>query len=704
MDALRRLTFAFLLVLGIGPAFGQAPPAVPALPDSERRTSYSLSGSTCICATNMALFASGSDVDAWLQVWVNGVRYLSTDATYGWSLSSTTGPLSTIPRPITNAVLTFNSSITGTVQITGAERPRQLSQFQENQGVPARALNQRMTEITAVERELWDKTSDLSGRGLFFAPGNITGPMPSPAACAGLILGFDATGLNPLCMQLVGLSSGTIVTPSTTILGDIVTWGGTNGKTLLDAGGPPRIQLKANISYFVNGNSGSAAMCGPAGSQTCSVGSDSNNCLTAATACLTLQHVVNLIVAGVDFAYQYSGTVYLAHNTGTTNYAVSCVSGPWIGTSVITITGDSSAGASATVIEDGLNAAASAVKDLCTLSYSYVTFADNGSNNGVAHFQIGGTGNAGHVDANNIVLGAINSSGARIAVGSMGSFTATGPITDSGNAGIGYEATNGGLIDFGSQTVTVSGTPAFSTAAAYILNGGVINATNTTFSGSATGKRCLIDGPLNVGGYNPNAVFPGNTDCVQNEYIGAIGLQTGSGGSSSFAYGTAGQPLCSGGASTADDTWCTLGIGAGGTGQTTLAGIQRTLQEGFLFFSATAVNFNATNGTDIAHFVTTLPTGSTGWVMSRMNIFNCTAAITTAHVGIFDATGAGGNTIVSNTAGTPTAQGPAAGTSLQQLSQSTASSWYNSANVYLNLIAQQGSAVTCSVTLWLQIL
>src|SRR5581483_2817975 len=93
----RTLLTASLLATLLAPmaAFGQAPPAVPALPDTERRTSYSISGTTCACAVNFALYGDSTDVDEWIQVWVNGTRYLSTDSTFGWSLSSNTGSLST---------------------------------------------------------------------------------------------------------------------------------------------------------------------------------------------------------------------------------------------------------------------------------------------------------------------------------------------------------------------------------------------------------------------------------------------------------------------------------------------------------------------------------------------------------------------------------------------------------------------------------
>ena len=232
----RRICAALvLLAAALAPfgAFAQVPPPVPALPDSARIQQYTLSGTTCICAVGFQLYADSTDIDAWIQVWVGGKRYLSTNSTYGWSLSSPTGSLATIPRPITDAVLTFNAVQTGTVQIVGARRPRRTSVFQENAGVPARALNQTFNDLFATQREVWDKTNDLSGRGLFFAPGNTAGPMPAPSACKSSYLGFNSTGLNPLCAQFIA-TPGTIATPGGTTANDPVVWGNTTGNQLLD--------------------------------------------------------------------------------------------------------------------------------------------------------------------------------------------------------------------------------------------------------------------------------------------------------------------------------------------------------------------------------------------------------------------------------------------------------------------------------------
>jgi hypothetical protein len=189
MRHVRSFLIAALLMLSAVPSWAQPAP-VPALPDSARLTTYSISASQCGCAVNFALFGSGTDVDQLIQVFVNGTAYLSTDTTFGWSLSSATGSLGSIPRPITNAVLTFNAVQTGTVQIVGAERPRRLSQFSENRGTTARDLNQALTDQVAVSRETWDKLN----RAIVGQPGEVLTPLPSATARANLLLGFGNTG------------------------------------------------------------------------------------------------------------------------------------------------------------------------------------------------------------------------------------------------------------------------------------------------------------------------------------------------------------------------------------------------------------------------------------------------------------------------------------------------------------------------------
>lgn len=102
----------------IAPAFAQAPSPVPALPDTERRTSYTISNTTCACAVGFALYGDSTDYGNWVEVWLNGALVSSAN----YTITSPSGPLATLPRPITDAVLTFTSVQTGTVQIVGARR------------------------------------------------------------------------------------------------------------------------------------------------------------------------------------------------------------------------------------------------------------------------------------------------------------------------------------------------------------------------------------------------------------------------------------------------------------------------------------------------------------------------------------------------------------------------------------------------------
>jgi hypothetical protein len=225
---------ALSLLSSIGAALAQPAP-VPALPDAERRTAYSISGTTCGCSIGFALFGDSNDYQNWVEVFINGVRVNYNDATFGWTITSPSGSLATLPRPISNAVLTFNSAQTGTVQIVGARRPRRTSQFNENTGIPARNHNQVLTDITATLREMWDKSNDMTGRGLFSQPGVTLGLLPLPSACAGKFLSFDVTGLIPQCLS--GAGSGNVVGPVSSVVGNIPIWANSTGSLLGSAPG-----------------------------------------------------------------------------------------------------------------------------------------------------------------------------------------------------------------------------------------------------------------------------------------------------------------------------------------------------------------------------------------------------------------------------------------------------------------------------------
>ena len=224
MSWIRRAILAFALMAGLTPAIAQAPSPVPALPDTERRTSYSISGTNCSCSVNFALYGDSTDYQNWVEVFLNGTRVNYNDATLGWTITSpSNSDLSKIARPITDAILTFNNAQTGTVQIVGARRPRRVSQFQEGRGVAARDLNQVLTDMIAQNRETWDKTNDVTGRAILAAPGETLALLPALANRQNMGACFNNGG------NLVGCVS----VPSTTITaGTGITISGTNPATI----------------------------------------------------------------------------------------------------------------------------------------------------------------------------------------------------------------------------------------------------------------------------------------------------------------------------------------------------------------------------------------------------------------------------------------------------------------------------------------
>jgi hypothetical protein len=213
---------ALTLLCSIAPSFAQPAP-VPALPDTERRTSYSITASTCSCSINFALFGDGTDFSNWLEVFLNGTRVNFNDANFGWAITSPSGSLANLARPITDAVLTFTVPQTGTVQIVGARRPRRTSQFQENQGVPTRNFNVVLSDLTAQNRETWDKLNDVTGRAVLAPAGETLAILQSAATRANQGACFDSGG---------NLASCTSVPGSTFIAGSGIKFTGSNPTTI----------------------------------------------------------------------------------------------------------------------------------------------------------------------------------------------------------------------------------------------------------------------------------------------------------------------------------------------------------------------------------------------------------------------------------------------------------------------------------------
>lgn len=212
---MRKTIAVALLALGLAslaaPALAQTTCGVtPALPDTERRTEYSISASTGPLNVNFQIYGDSTDFANWVEVWVAGVK---KTAVTDYTVTSPSGTIGTICRPISDAQVTFVAAQTGTVEIVGARRPRRASQVSENRGITAHDFNQTITDMTAQLREAWDIRSRL-----FLA---------SPGQTGGVITG--ATGVfgpgsstDKAIVRFLG-STGGVVQNSSATIGDLGT-------------------------------------------------------------------------------------------------------------------------------------------------------------------------------------------------------------------------------------------------------------------------------------------------------------------------------------------------------------------------------------------------------------------------------------------------------------------------------------------------
>lgn len=224
----RHALLALSFLVGFAPAFAAPPPPVPALPDTSRITTYTPTASTGPFNVGFDVYGDGSDYGNWVEVWLNGTKL--TPVT-NFTLTSPTGVLTVIPRPVTDARITLASPATGTLQIVGARRPRRVSQFPENRGVTARDFNQVLNDMTSQNREFWD----IGVRTMKARPGSVVGLLPYPSDCIGRFLGFDGTGAQPVCLT-GGPGSGNVVGPPSSTSGNFALYDASTGALLRDGG------------------------------------------------------------------------------------------------------------------------------------------------------------------------------------------------------------------------------------------------------------------------------------------------------------------------------------------------------------------------------------------------------------------------------------------------------------------------------------
>lgn len=158
---------------------------IPALPDQERRTRYTISpASADPVQVGFDIYGSGADPTAWIEVYVDGEPFTN------WTLSSPSGPLNIIARPITDAIITPGKAWSGTIDIVAAERPFRTTQLQDGRPVDPRTFNFAITQLTARQREAHDRF-ERTVKMPFGEDGYV---FPFSANRNNTVFGFDANG------------------------------------------------------------------------------------------------------------------------------------------------------------------------------------------------------------------------------------------------------------------------------------------------------------------------------------------------------------------------------------------------------------------------------------------------------------------------------------------------------------------------------
>lgn len=159
---------------------------VPVVPDSDRRSTATLSASTGPVTVGFAVYGGAAD----LSVFVDGVLIDPSD----WVLTSASAlNVLTDVLPAGDGRVTFNSPQTGSVAVIGEIKPKRLSQFTVGVGITAESHNLVLSTIIACLREVysWGKSA------IRLNEGERAAALPSAANRALKLLSFDAVG-NPI--------------------------------------------------------------------------------------------------------------------------------------------------------------------------------------------------------------------------------------------------------------------------------------------------------------------------------------------------------------------------------------------------------------------------------------------------------------------------------------------------------------------------
>jgi hypothetical protein len=259
--------------------------------------------------------------------------------------------------------------------------------------------------------------------------------------------------------------------------------------------------LTANRDYFVN----------------VSTGDDGNDGLSSGSPFETIQHAID-VAAALDLSV-YDVTINIADGTYAVNVQRPFVLKRALGAGRIHLLGNTSTPgnviltsnvASARIVSAENSAGQGDVVTTYTLRGVRLT-ATSGS----------GTRNLIHVSgATNLIFSHVEFGAAtnQIRADTGANVVADGPYSIVDSASRHVLALQGGHFDAQGQTVTLTGTPAFSNAFVVADRTGHVSMQGMTFSGSATGSRFLVQNVAVIftNGSNPSTYFPGNSSGTED--------------------------------------------------------------------------------------------------------------------------------------------------------------------------------------------
>ncbi len=244
-----------------------------------------------------------------------------------------------------------------------------------------------------------------------------------------------------------------------------------------------RSKLTANATYYVRTD-----------------GSDSNTGLanTAGGAFLTIQKAVDTAVT-LDLSI-YTVTIQVGAGTYTTPVVLKS----YLGAGPITLLGDAATPANVII---STTSASCIAADTVYGKYIIQGFKLQSTTSGVLLNVL-----TARVSYLNIEFGTAAGGNSHVVAQNGAVVTMDGNCAISGGADAHFNLAINGVIRSGSRTITITGTPAFSTAFVKLTNLCVIRANSMTFSGAATGVRYSVDTSSSIyTGGGGASYFPGNS-------------------------------------------------------------------------------------------------------------------------------------------------------------------------------------------------